>query len=238
MSCALVGLALLCSLALASDSVPPVAKGEWDIPTLEEHDLDFALWNECRSIELNVIVQIPEEDGKKLELKKEAVQTLFESRLRAARLFHKTDPQLHEKLKQATEVFEASGTLDVENIDSETLEIIRQMEEAVFGQRGDTTFKNGFDIALAKDIVARVIAKDTLVVNVLGVGNALTWSLDYTRWLDMGYGESKHATIWSDQSIMTHGYDKAFIMQSLSEAADEFILKYLTVNEQACEDKD
>lgn len=170
----LVGLVLLCSLVLASDSVPPVEEDEWDIPTLEEHGLDFALWNECQKFRLATIVHNDEDAV--MKLKKEKVQTLFESRLRAAKL---TGSKLED----------------------------------------DT---------------------DILIVDVsIGLNKTFVWELSYDRWLDIGYGEYMWAEIWRRGGLGIHSSaDDGFVMQKLSEAADAFILKYLTVNEQACEDKD
>ena len=180
-SCTLVALVILCSLVLASDSVQPDVPDEWIIPSAEDHGAHIALWNECQKIQLVFSeVRITEgEDADRLGLTKEAVQTLFESRLRAARLF------------SANERYDS----------------------------GDV--------------------RDALWVTVYaGVGSAFYWNLGYHRWLDLGFGEHLSATIWSYGTYGTHGYNKASLVQDLSEAVDYFILKYLTVNEQACEDKD
>lgn len=45
---------------------------------------------------------------------------------------------------------------------------------------------------------------------------------------------SYHATTWQTGSYGTHGGDAGFIMQSLSEKLDRFVLEYLRVNETAC----
>ena len=42
------------------------------------------------------------------------------------------------------------------------------------------------------------------------------------------------ATTWRADSYGTHGGDSGFILQSLSEHLDRFILEYLRVNEPAC----
>ena len=173
----LVGLTLLCGFLLASDSTAPTEEDEWVIPTFATHGSDFALWNECEKIRLSVAVEIVDgDDADELGFKEEKVQTLFESRLRAAKLF-----------------------------------------------------STGISYP----------SPDALLVYVsAGVHNAWIWRIDYTRSLDIGFGEFRYATIWEDGGYGVHGYDEGYIMQSLSEKVDRFILKYLTINEQACETVD
>ena len=45
----------------------------------------------------------------------------------------------------------------------------------------------------------------------------------------------KHATTWDFGGAGTHGEDADFILQGLSEHLDGFILDYLRVNEDACD---
>ncbi len=47
-------------------------------------------------------------------------------------------------------------------------------------------------------------------------------------------GESGVATTWERDTIGTHGGSASFIMQTVSEYLDGFILDYLRVNEEAC----
>ena len=48
-------------------------------------------------------------------------------------------------------------------------------------------------------------------------------------------GESFFAGTWdSSVTIGTHGRDANYILQSLSELLDRFVLEYLRVNEAAC----
>ena len=214
-SWALVGLVLVCSSLLVADSTESVDGDDWEVPMYEvptyaTHDLDFPLWNECQKIELSVNVSIYEgEHADRLGFEEEAVQTLFESRLRAARLFYKEqDEEALEEIRQrygkALQAMDVMENLEVTNT------ILRRM--------------------------SRIGTQDLLSVSVLGVGNAVYVDVAYRRWMDVGFGESGYATIWDKASILTHGYDKSYIMQDLSEKADAFILKYLTVNEQACEE--
>ena len=199
---------LLCvySFVLASDSAKQKVEDDWEIPTNDTHGYDFALWNECQKILLNVSVHISEgESAERLEFSEEAVQTLFESRLRAARMFsteEEVSKRLNDKLEQQRE-------------------------------QGQESFSR-------QDLAGIALGTaDALWVSVrVGVGNAYDLDLKYIRPLDVGYGELGVATIWSTGTYGVHGFDKGFIMQSLSEKADEFILKFLTVNEQACEDED
>ena len=45
---------------------------------------------------------------------------------------------------------------------------------------------------------------------------------------------SSLATTWESGSFGTHGDDPGFIVQSLSEHLDKFLVEYLRVNEEDC----
>ena len=56
----------------------------------------------------------------------------------------------------------------------------------------------------------------------------------YKRLFDPVSGEIGFARTWNAGSTGTHGGDGGYIVQSLSEHLDRFVLEYLRVNEDAC----
>ena len=48
-------------------------------------------------------------------------------------------------------------------------------------------------------------------------------------------GETNYASTWTTGGDGTHVGDAGFILQGLSEDLDRFILEYLRVNEDACD---
>ncbi len=133
----------------------------------------FELFNECRPIRL--VVEDLSDDAADIELTEERIQTLAESRLRAARLYD--DSALHR-------LYVRVGVLVSE--------------------------KN----------------RD---------GGTFTVSVQYAKVLyDSVSGEVGLADTWHTGSYGTHSGDAGYIMQSLSEHLDRFVLEYLRTNESAC----
>ena len=132
-------------------------------------DLDrFRLFNECTPMDLAVEEYRGDADWADVGLTADRIQTMAESRLRAARLY--------------------DGT------------------------------------ALAY-----------LYVNVNVLSGIFSVGVDYKRQVyDALSGETNYATTWNSGSVGTHGGDAGYILQGLSEDLDRFILEYLRVNEDAC----
>ena len=154
---------LLFTLALALAVWPGHATAQ------ELSDFDrFKLFNECGP--MNLVVEDYEEAGwADIGLTMDRIQTMAESRLRAARLYDAT-------------------------------------------------------------------ALPYLYVNVLVVGVSFSRSVAYNKTLyDPASGEANYAITWELDSAGTHGGDAGFILQGLSERLDRFILEYLRVNEDACD---
>ena len=75
-----------------------------------------------------------------------------------------------------------------------------------------------------------------LYVNVNVLGRAFSLRVEYSKVLYDGVsGETNYARTWDIDSAGTHGGDAGFILQGLSEYLDRFILEYLRVNEDACD---
>ena len=75
-----------------------------------------------------------------------------------------------------------------------------------------------------------------LYVNVNVVGRGFSLNVNYQKWLyDPVSDESFYATTWIIGGAGTHSGDAGFILQGLSEYLDRFILAYLRVNEDACD---
>ena len=79
-------------------------------------------------------------------------------------------------------------------------------------------------------------ARTFLYVNVNVVGRGFSWGMGYKKLVyDAVSGERNYATTWDVGSTGTHSGDAGFILQGLSEHLDGFILEYLRVNEDACD---
>ena len=76
-----------------------------------------------------------------------------------------------------------------------------------------------------------------LHVNVIVAGVGFSLTVTYNKVVYDGVsGETNYAMTWDIASAGTHGGgDASFILQSLSEYLDRFILAYLRVNEDACD---
>ena len=75
-----------------------------------------------------------------------------------------------------------------------------------------------------------------LYVNVNVNGRSFSARVQYYKVLYDGVsGETNYAMTWNVSSTGTHGGDAGFILQGLSEHLDSFILEYLRVNEDACD---
>ena len=79
-------------------------------------------------------------------------------------------------------------------------------------------------------------ARPFLYVNVNVARRGYSLNVDYYKWVyDAVSGETNYAATWDIGSAGTHGGDAGFILQGLSEYLDRFILEYLRVNEDACD---
>ena len=75
-----------------------------------------------------------------------------------------------------------------------------------------------------------------LYVNVNVVSSGYSLRVEYNKLVYDGVsGETNYATTWTIGSTGTHGGDAGFLLQNLSEQLDRFILEYLRVNEDACD---
>ena len=179
---AVVALSLAGQAAAQNESQEPDAVGDPVLQLLDrqqrleragcssdspiDRQLDcFYLFNGCEPVDL-LVENLPE-DAAEIGLTKERIQTLAESRLRAARLY------------------DADGGTH-------------------------------------------------LYVNVNVVGPAFSERLNYQKRLTDPTGLSFRATTWDVGGVGTHGGDAGYIMQTVSERLDWFILEYLRVNEAAC----
>ena len=67
------------------------------------------------------------------------------------------------------------------------------------------------------------------------VGPAFSQAIEYYKVLyDIRSAMSFSTETWSRGVTGTHGRDAGYILQSLSEGIDEFVLEYLRVNDDAC----
>ena len=74
-----------------------------------------------------------------------------------------------------------------------------------------------------------------LYINVGVLGPAVNLEVQYhKRLLDLVAFEAGVAPTWRRGSLGTHGRDPGFIVQSVSEKVDEFLVEYLRVNEEHC----
>ncbi len=72
-----------------------------------------------------------------------------------------------------------------------------------------------------------------LYISVHIVGVTFTISLEYTKLIRILRSDLK---VTSGTSITdTHGRDASYILSGVSELTDDFLLKYLRVNEEACQ---
>ena len=79
-------------------------------------------------------------------------------------------------------------------------------------------------------------ARSYLFVDVNVVGSGFSLNVNYNKLVyDAVSGETYYATTWTTGGTGTHGGDAGFILQGLSENLDRFILAYLRVNEDACD---
>ena len=156
---------LLFTLALALAVWPGHATAQ-DVSDLDR----FKLFNECRPMDLLVEDYTDDADWTDIGLTVDRIQTMTESRLRAARLY------------------DATGVFPI------------------------------------------------LYVNVNVEARGFSLNVNYKKWLyDPVSDESFDATTWTISGAGTHHGDAGFILQGLSEYLDSFILEYLRVNEDACD---
>ena len=155
---------LLFTLALALAVWPGHATAQ-DVSAYDR----FELFNECRPMDLTVEDYEDDAGWTDIGLTVDRIQTMAESRLRAARLYDAT--------------------------------VLPYLDVNVHVARG------GFSLRV-----------------------------NYRKRLyDPVSDESFYATTWTIGGTGTHSGDAGFILQSLSEHLDGFILAYLRVNEDACD---
>ena len=74
-----------------------------------------------------------------------------------------------------------------------------------------------------------------LYVNANFVGNAFSIDLEFRKnVLDFFSNETLFAATWSYGGLGTHSEDANYILNSLSQNIDHFLVEYLRVNEEAC----
>ena len=77
-----------------------------------------------------------------------------------------------------------------------------------------------------------------LYVNIHVLGPAFSVRLEYKKLLKDPVTTSKLSAItWQSGSLGTHAGNGGYVIQSLSEYLDSFIVEYLRVNEEACANK-
>ena len=75
-----------------------------------------------------------------------------------------------------------------------------------------------------------------LYVQVSVVGGAFGIDMYFNKSVfDLASGENFFASTWSIGKAGTHGRSSSYILSSLSELLDTFLVEYLRVNEEACE---
>lgn len=82
--------------------------------------------------------------------------------------------------------------------------------------------------------------KDSPVNNALLVliwveGLAFNISVEFIKRVRDEHGKTGLATTWSANTTGTHGRSETYVMFALSDRIDEFIVKYLRVNETDCQ---
>ena len=79
-------------------------------------------------------------------------------------------------------------------------------------------------------------AFDTLFINITVVNNAYAMVLSFHKFVFDLISSLTHQTpTWISTKTGTHGNDRGYIMSSLSEEIDIFLVEYLRVNESDCE---
>ena len=75
-----------------------------------------------------------------------------------------------------------------------------------------------------------------LYVNVNVIGIAFNISVEYKKIvIDSASGHEFPATTWTTGSTGTNGRESSYILSSISEHLDRFLVEFLRVNEEACE---
>ena len=86
-----ISLLVMSFLVIVAVSVLAPETEEIQVPTYESHGLEYRLWNECKKIGFKSFI---DDELSRTGLKLEQVNDLFESRLRAARLWLGLDASL------------------------------------------------------------------------------------------------------------------------------------------------
>lgn len=93
----------------------------------------------------------------------------------------------------------------------------------------------------ARLYASEVTSKATTVLSVRVdvAGRAFAIRLGYEKWLyDPRFAvQGGVATTWSLGTIGTHGEDSGYILSSIAELMDRFLVEFLRVNEEACEQR-
>ena len=175
----------------------------------KQHELEihrFKLFNGCRRLRL-AVERLPDAAAD-IGLLEERIKTMAESRLRAARLFS-----------------------DVAALRKEI-----EREEVAMKMQGLSAAQIGSARGAA---LGAYVNGAYLYVRVNVVGGAFSHEVQFRKRLYdpvLGLsGTPGTATTWEAGVTGTHGGDAGYILQSLSEHMDRFLLEYLRVNEEACE---
>ena len=87
----------------------------------------------------------------------------------------------------------------------------------------------------SKDALSSGLAR--LYVNVTVIGPAFSISVEYRKLVIDHFGHVDITATWNTGSTGTHGRDGGYIVSSLSQHMDKFLVDYLRVNEKACKSK-
>ena len=85
---------------------------------------------------------------------------------------------------------------------------------------------------------ARLLKPDAdqfLSVDLNVVGSAFSLRIGLNSWIeDMGFGRGGNVLMWGTGATGTHGGDAQYLLDLASRHLDEFVVKYLRVNEEPC----
>ncbi len=85
---------------------------------------------------------------------------------------------------------------------------------------------------------ARLLKPDAvqfLSVDLNVVGPAFSLRIGLNSWIDdMGFGRGGTALMWGTGATGTHGGNAQYLLDLVSRHVDEFVVKYLRVNQEPC----
>ncbi|MXX95033.1 MAG: hypothetical protein F4039_05385 [Gammaproteobacteria bacterium] len=131
------GLLVMSFLMMVAISVLAPETEEIQVPTYETHGLEYKLWNECKKIGFDSLIS---DDLSKTDLKLEQVNDLFETRLRAARLWSGSDAGFREDFLfvriQGFVIDDSESVLDGMTIYTVGISYERWIDDLNFGVAG------------------------------------------------------------------------------------------------------